>query len=122
MKLFNRSVAIPKQTAPNYDYIRKVENELRMDDEGFNERFDESLIEDYKTRRDSEAWSTEQRNEEVKKLSASLTSFRWKMVSVKQTIRIENVLRSEKYGPGFTEACEGLRQRMMRPRGIDRNT
>jgi hypothetical protein len=118
MKLFIRKAIIPEQRSPDYDFIRKTERELRMDNEGFNERFDESLIEDYKTRRNSSNWSTEQRLREVESLSANLTSFRWKMAFVKEESDIESLLRNERNGPGFRAACDGLRSRMMRPRKV----
>jgi len=119
VKLF-KTKEIPSARKPDYDFISKAEKEFRIDDEGFNERFDEALINDYKARKNASNWTTEERLREVERLSSQLTSFRWKMVAVNQTVRIESQLRDERHGPGFDAACKALRSRMMLPRSINR--
>jgi len=45
MKLFSKSRGIPDVRKPDYDFIRDAEKEFRMDDDGFDERMDEAILE-----------------------------------------------------------------------------
>lgn len=47
MKLFTRKVSLPVQARPDYDFIRKAEKEFRLDDNGFDERMDEAILEEF---------------------------------------------------------------------------
>lgn len=56
MKLFSKSKQIPGVRKPDYDFIKEAEKEFRLDDNGFDERMDEAILEEF--------WKTFPRNED----------------------------------------------------------
>lgn len=47
MKLFTRKNEVPEPRKPDYDFIQKAEKEFRLDDNGFDERMDEAILENF---------------------------------------------------------------------------
>jgi hypothetical protein len=84
MKLFGiKSKTIPIQNRkPNHDVIAELEKEFKFDAEGFNERYDKMLLDDFLERhRDSEL-SFSERIESMCDLTDSMYSTRYRLIVV----------------------------------------
>lgn len=80
MKLFSKAKSIPKQ--PDYDVISAIERENRIHDEGFNERVDRMLVDEFiKRNKDSEAPFSE-RIESMYDLFDSLYSTKYRLMVI----------------------------------------
>jgi hypothetical protein len=113
MKLFKKvRKAIPSQIRPDYDAIARMEKEFKLDDEGFNERYDEMLFNNFKETWGNEEWSDPNTIED--KLDEL-----WCEVSTDKYRRVINALLDEIHEERkwaieeFDEECNNLRERMI---------
>lgn len=114
MKLFtNRKTILPKQIRPDYDSIAAMEKEFRMDDQGFNERYDEMLIEHFKKEWCENSWSDspEILMDKLHDIWGELTTNKYRDI----IDAIEYEVYKERYpdDDDFREDCENLRARMI---------
>lgn len=113
MKLFIKLFGIPETRKPDYDFITRVEREYQMDDEGFNERYDEMLIRNFKNEWSENSWddSPDDLMEKLENFWAELTSNKFRETIDKV---IDEVYR-ERYPDDeeFRRDCENLRSRMI---------
>lgn len=110
IKLFSKSKEIPPTRKPNQAIIAELERKFKMDDNGFDERYDEAVIADFKRRWSDGEWENE-------KLESELYELGDQMASRKGELEVDEMLNDLKeemrYGdPEFKAKADNLRSRM----------
>lgn len=77
MKLFSWLRVVPNQTRPDYDVIADIEHQFRMDEDGFNERYDEAIIAAFRIREANSDWDDETQYDEYVKICSEMTSAKY---------------------------------------------
>jgi len=110
VKLKFRQSAVVSPRKPDYDYIAKAEQELKLGDDGFNERYDEMLIGNYTHRKVVEKWAGARILHELGYLSEELTSSKYRRSTFQSYINYQKLYLDE-----VTRKAEHveLRKRMM---------
>jgi hypothetical protein len=81
MKLFSRNKnGIPTTRRPDYDFIAEVEREYKMDDAGFDERYDRMLVDEFNDTNKGTNIEFEEREEKLYDLLDSLFSTRYRLI------------------------------------------
>lgn len=95
MKLFVKKASVPKQNRPDYDSIAAMEKEFRLDDNGFDERMDEAILEEF--------WKTfpEDEDETVEEIEI--------LIDLLRNVLLE--LNSSRYQDAIMNEAECLEQR-----------
>ncbi|QNN99328.1 hypothetical protein SEA_FAUST_256 [Streptomyces phage Faust] len=115
MKLFtNRKTILPKQIRPDYDSITKMEKEFRMDDQGFDERYDEMLLDEFNKVNKGSTLEFDEKVEKLYDLLDSMFSTKWRTVVTELINEARQKRWADSLGSGSIEQqAENLRQRMI---------
>lgn len=112
MKLFVKLFGIPDTRKPDYDFIRNAEAEFNLGDDGFDKRYDEMLLTEFKKRWAAEQWDDEKLEDELYKLGDNV-------VMEETMLEVDNMIRDLKAelriakGLDFKRSCDNLRSIMM---------
>lgn len=113
MKLFTRKGTVPQNRRPDYDFIAEVGREFKMDDAGFDERYDEMLYEHFKKDWSVEEWSDPTEIEDkLYELAGQLHSNRYQDLVYELITEVQGE-RSWTRDEDFKEECRYLRARMI---------
>lgn len=113
VKLFNRkAINVPAQSRPDYDSIARMEKEFKLDDEGFNERYDEILFNNFKETWGNEEWSDPNTIEDkLDELWCEVSTDKYRRVI---SALLDEIHEERKWAiEEFDEECNNLRERMI---------